>query len=397
MNTVYGQKGILTDEEIKYMELIVNSGIDDFYKALELYSFCNYAVLLKSYNYYRSINHALYIRLDHLKNLYNKFDKKGYYDSLKKQYNVNIELIGKKLLQLVEVFESFKSNEIEYIKVKKMLSICNTSKELENIYSLFLKYGKDDTRLIFAKEALDNFDFILKEYRRYENGEIYDKINYVSQNIDYFEGYKYSKFVIESFIDFDAQNNSISFLESLGIDDKIFEFCISCVEELDVDLYNKYILKKANNSFLEIKNKIRIMNDIAYGIKNGVLPNGKLFDLIEFIKMVPFKYNKDFTESIKNFIINNNYENYYIIMKYIYNNKVDEVLTKRVNISNTCKSTKHLQIDSADLDAIINYLNYYNIPINKKTISVARSRYLKGELTIEESSEKVQKQMILIP
>ena len=120
MSKKYVKNGILTSEEIRHMELIINSGVDDFYKALELYSFCNYAILLKSYNYYKLASQPLAIRLNHLKNLYNKFDNKGHYDSLKEQYNCDIESIGNKLLQLIEVFTSFKSNEIEYVKVRSV-------------------------------------------------------------------------------------------------------------------------------------------------------------------------------------------------------------------------------------------------------------------------------------
>ena len=52
---------------------------------------------------------------------------------------------------------------------------------------------------------------------------------------------------------------------------KAFDFCISTIKELDVDLYKKYQEKQQTNDKTLLLSNIEIFKDIEYGINTGYL------------------------------------------------------------------------------------------------------------------------------
>ncbi len=67
------------------------------------------------------------------------------------------------------------------------------------------------------------------------------------------------------------------------------------------------------------KNAETITN-LANGINTGILSDGTQFDLLEFIKRIPFKRSNNFTFALIDFMKRNNPDDMNTIIKYIYSN-----------------------------------------------------------------------------
>lgn len=124
----------------------------------------------------------------------------------------------------------------------------------------------------------------------------------------------------------------------------------------------------------------------------GILSDGTQFDLLEFIKRIPFKRSNNFTFALIDFMKRNNPDDMNTIIKYIYSNGLNtpsafapldfkEIYTTKTIING-------VEITNADNNIIIDYLRVNNIPLIHKTYVLARTKYLNGEIT----TEMVQKQ-----
>ena len=395
----YGMKdNILTMQDINYMLDIVNSNLSNQDKAVKLYAYCNYYSLKYNYDFIKNLNieklnekdrEKRKVLLDSLKRLifiYQNYDKKGYFALSKNPYHCTLAEIEVRLLKINEVALILNSNDNDYNKAEKLFGLFDSAESFRRTYSLFIKYGKDDSRLIFARSALNEFELLLAKFRELEQKGIIQNIKYLISIKDYLENYKYAKFVITSFISSPNSYKESEFLEELGINKDIFVYCTKLIQELDIDLYSKYLEKQeANNKMRYIKN-IETISDLAKGIKTGVLSDGTPFDLLEFIKRVPFKYAY-FVNAIDDFMKRNNPQEYEVVMSYIYNNKLYSTSAfLPLNLKNIYETRTIIDgtlITKEVNNIIIEYLKLKEVPLVNRTYLIARSKYLKGEITQE--------------
>lgn len=399
---------MLSIKEINYIYEILNSELDEKEKITKLYNICDYSNVCNSLSYCKLKNSdSREVKLlTIIKKFYEDKILKEYMQTNKKSYRCSLEEMENRLDKIIEALNIIKSNEKDYEKAYKLYNLYKSSQEFKRSYTYFIKYGEDDDRLDYAREALNNFNDIYNKYIEYENNGIMKDIEYFFRVKDYFINYNYAKFVVDYYINSENSYKEAIFLPEIGIDKKLFDFCVKTIEELDVKLYKKYLEKKElNNKIRFIRNK-KAIQEIAEGIRTGFLPNGEKFDILEFIRMIPFK-GKDFVNIIAEFMKSSNMPEFTTIMNYIYNNKlhlptafkeidIDELYSTKIIVGNRV-------LTKEDIDYIIEYLNLNNIIITNKTFTLARNKYLNAEINIKETkylnkeNKKEYKERILIP
>ena len=239
----------------------------------------------------------------------------------------------------------------------------------------------------------------LKEYE--ENGLI-DNIKFINDNSQLINNYENAKKIINHYIDDPDSYNHENFFASLSIDKEKFVFCLKTIKAFDSNLYKKYQEKKELNKKVRyVKSKETII-DLVIAIKTGSFKDGTPFDLLEFVKKVPFKYDHDFFDSITEFMKRNcTKEEYFIMTKYLYDNKFkNKKVFEPLNL-NTVYNTKTIikgrELTREDKDTIIEYLKVNSIPVISKTYYVAKFKYVDGKITKElveqEKAKKFVKQI----
>ena len=305
-----------------------------------------------------------------------------------------------------EMFSVVSSNDKEYSKADKLFNLCDSSKVLFNLYNTSLKseFEKmDNSSILDYKTKYIN---ILTLYKEYESKGIIADVRYFYLIQHYLETFKYCKFIISSYISLDEFCNFDKFLLDYGIDKDIFNYCVDNVKELDVDLYNLYISKKVENDKLFVDYTKEVMHDIYNGITTGQLLDETNFDLLEFMKRIPFYKNSTaYFHFISRFLKENNVYGSDVIIDYMK--------CKHMNISkfyflltdNVLRRTKTIvngrEVSSDDVDIIVKYLKCNNVPIVNSTYLVARDKYLNGEIDIDTLNEldymESNKARVLIP
>lgn len=211
-----------------------------------------------------------------------------------------------------------------------------------------------------------------------------------------------------------------NFLESVGINRTIFNYCTKVVEELDVDLYKKYeIVHKENiiRKYIEYKENLE---NIIIGIKTGKLIDGKNFDLVSFWKNIPFTDSKvaveefkdfktieedlelrapGYLQKIRNFVKITIPKELPTLNKFIVENKIS-VNIRKVDLEklNSYRSIVNgREITKDDNNKIINYMINNNIPLIESAYVAVRNKYLNNELNLEEKTIKRIMKKTLIP
>ena len=389
----YGyNSGLITMKDINYMFNIINSNLSEEEKAIKLHSFCNLHSLISNRDLYNTLELEQVEKLKELIRVYRNYEAKGLFKSAKNPYKCTLEEIALRLKKINSVFEIMNSEAKDYAKVEQLLSLFKSAEEFRKSYALFNKYGKKDERLSSARIALDNFDLLYAKFKEYEAKGIIDNVRYVLSIQDYLQNYKYAKFAIGHYIESSESYKESEFLSELGLDKDTFNFCVSTIEELDVDLYRQFLEKKEiNNKIRCVKNAETITN-LANGINTGILSDGTQFDLLEFTKRIPFKKSNNFTVVLIDFMKRNNPQDMNTIIRYIYGNGLNTPSAfaplDLKGIYTTKTTINGVEITNTDNDIIIDYLTVNNIPLIHKTYVLARTKYLNGEIT----AEMIQKQ-----
>lgn len=399
----FGTNGeLITMKDINYMFSIINSDLNEEEKAIKLYSFCNKCHLFNSAIIYKNLELVQGEKLKELIRIYEDYEAKGLFKSAKNPYKCTLEEIALRLNKINEVFEIINSNDKDYNKVEKLLLLFNSTEEFRKSYALFIKYGKKDERLSLAREALDNFDLLYAKFKEYETSGIVGYVRYKLRVQDYLQNYEYAKFVVKCYVDSSDSYKEREFLSELGLDIDTFNFCVSTIEELDVDLYKLYLEKKEINSKIRFVKNAETFTDLAKGINTGFLSDGTQFNLLEFIKRVPFKKSNNFFISLVDFLKRNNSQDMNIIIKYVKDNGLNRISAfvplDLKSIYQVKTTINGVEITNADNDIIIDYLKVNSIPLIYKAYVLARTKYLNGEITAEMVQEqKAQLELSKVP
>lgn len=383
------KKRILDSNEIREILNINDSNKSDEEKAKLLNDLCNINDIKNTieYNKFKEIEGKNTIKAYEI---YKSFVDKGLLFEYESKYNCDFNEMKKRLDKLIIINDALlDETKSDYQKAYVFLSCYNNIKSFKESYGLFINRGLlyckiPDERLNYASDVLLNFKNILNSIISLDEKGIIKDVKYVLKCENYNKYYNYAKFVIESYINSNTSHKKKEFLNNLGINEDIFDYCIKIIEELDLDLYNKYLAKKEENyKKIILRNQKAILN-LEEGIKTGYMPNGEKFDILLFIKKVPFKNHPYFYDHIKKFILRFIPSCYDTIINYIYQNKLQDLnhieLINENDLFNTKEIVKNHIMTKEEKEIIINYLKLRRIPIIPKTYTIARNMYFNNEL-----------------
>ena len=138
------------------------------------------------------------------------------------------------------------------------------------------------------------------------------------------------------------------------------------------------------------------------------MKNGTKFDLLEFIKKVPFKKEDSFVDGLIRFMNNTELKESKIILSYVFKNGLHNKKALAPINKKQIYENRHfingVQITNDINDIVIDYLTVNQIPVVNKTYDIAVKMYLNGEINKElveekkkEMEENKSKSVILIP
>lgn len=309
----------------------------------------------------------------------------------------------KKCIEIVE------SNDSDYEKAYQISLIYSNPGKLDSTTRELEKY-KDDEYLGSFVEKIEKLNSFYADI--YNSGKVND-IRYLMAIKDYLLSYKYSEFLISSYIESDNSYFISKFLNRYGIDKDTFEFCLDAVREVDPILYKKYEEKAIENKEIRTACVKDSLDNIIEGIKTGYLKDGSKFDLSEFFRLFPFRDNASVSELTSDIglvnklilfpsarrYLENTYPEYVApIFKYISANRLN--ITRDLNtydaylpirISEIYK-TKHIvngkEVTDSDKDNVLAYMMEKEMPMVSRAYSATLDKYLRGELTIDKEKQK---------
>ncbi len=365
----------------------------------------------------------------------------------KNSYKNNNEQLAEKLNNIKTIIGIIDSEVKDYEKAFQICKIYSSPEKFRKAYGLIKKYGMKDSTFQEYVSRIEEIYTILLDY---QDRGIIDDVNYIIRIEPYLNNYSYAKSIIEYYLSTDYKPDFV-FFEELGIDQDTFDFCLDTLRELDIELLKQFNEKRKKQKYYA---NIYTFKNIAYGIKTGKLFDGTPFDLLEFWKLVPFKYSKgikkDFDEfakiNPKIFFRSNNFfgqvENFInatmpneskIILGYMRENHIysyryvseeqfrklysgieiivnniygvptkidnpEEALSK-INDNQTDSIVGRTVFTSKDIDNVLEYMKLHKLPSLIEVFKLVQDKYIKGEINMEEEKNKKKASLkkILVP
>ena len=212
------------------------------------------------------------------------------------------------------------------------------------------------------------------------------------------------------------------FLDFLGIDYNLFDYCVFVVGELDKDLYDKYYVKRQSDKQKCFDNIIGSFREIIDGINSGKLSNDADFTILEFWKLLPMidgKYSKrlfsdfrrynsklktaaevNFIRRIEQFIITFFPNEFKIILKYLNDNNISNYSAREINESflEMNYSINGRFITPKIHDLIIKYIDMNNLPLIRDVYIEVFKLYLDGKIDLENVKDwEIKQKVVLLP
>ena len=399
INLESNETNILSVESINYIYNMLNSNISESEKILRLRSACKRLNIIADSLIYYHIKLKDTETVIKLLSIYKYFENKIYKVYFIKKgdiYKCTSEQIKERIVKINILNDIMNSNMSDYNKVEKFLELFNSVEEFRKSYSLFHKYGLENDKLKLGIDAIKCYKSIYAKLKEYEEQGIVSKVKYVMNKYGYYQNYEYARFIVNGYINYKDSQNLTKFLNKYGINKDIFDYCVKTIEELDIDLYKMYMEKKATDMEKRCFNNKITIHKLAIGIRTGKLPNGSEFNMLEFIKRIPFKRSERFLFTINDFMIRNNPEDRNIMVNYILQNQMQKPgYFKELNFSeiyNGVTTINGERFTNKDIKLILEYMRLNEIPFLKKTYALIKAKYLNGEITAE-SIRKQKKEL----
>ena len=358
--------------------------------------------IINLYNFLKQ-NNEIGEKKENLEKFYQKYN--GYYSEQQtvnkiiyyKKMIINdpkVNLIKKERLnynRLTKIIKYYNSNLSTYEKIEKIIAIYPTANDLwESYYDLIIPLRKSQ----FIKDINKVYMFLVKNKDAVEFVSYYSNI--VKKNLNY----DYAKYIMVLYIKEGKKTSLNNFLYNIGIDTKTFEYCVDTICEFDFDLYKKYINIKDKYFKLDINRRKQIISDLASKLSSSFDKGKCIYSKSDFLKEISFTEDKNFLNSLLNFVKRNNPECYDVIYDYVNINKfykkdlfkpinVDELLSSSLVVNNT-EITKEMKLK------VLTYIQDNNYPMIKVVFSEMINKYLNNELEIEEIKE-IKKRKYIIP
>ncbi len=321
----------------------------------------------------------------------------------KTKYKISEEELQTRIDKLKKLDELFKNCDNPYIRFDKMQKLFKNPGIMHKTYTLLIRYGKDDPKLDEIRPLLNRFSIYYNEFRKSFKNDIHDTVTSAYQEELDKDKISYAKFIIEEYIKSESSFKLNEFLEKYGLDSESFLYLTNIIKSNDIALYYEYIIKRSENDKAINAIYTNIIDDLNYAILNGEFVYGNKFDLLEFIKEIPFKEDKDFIISIDDFMSIHNKLVKENILKYIRYNNLDKADSFKIYSPEDLLKAKIIvggvTLNQDEIKSIISYLDYRNIPLYKSAFGIASRMYLNNEITLDNVFNRVKKsqQPIIIP
>ena len=399
-------EGILSriDEVYDFIKDLNNSPED---RAEKIFYFASYKELTRLFNAREQFPLEALGKIVTLYYTWGDCEKKHLFGGLRSRYHCGDGELSLRLDNLNDLYALYKSGATDYQLAYRMHELFKDSNNFKKVFSLIIKYGKDDPKIDKGREALQHFEMFYQLFCQYEQNGIFNTVVYLKSLEKDIKAYPYAKFVIETYLNMPDSYRTAFFLELLSIDSDTFEFCANVVKEIDGKLYDKFTSKREMNASTRYNNNLITLKLLAKGIKTGVI-EGQPFNVLEFIKRVPFKGEHNFHENLYYFLGKCLKEELYTIKNYIYENRLlGDKLFHALDVNELYSMRSVVdgyEITEEDNACIIGYLIKKGYPLYAKTYFYARDMYLKGMIpktTKEElktmQEEIAKKKILLIP
>ena len=384
-------------------ELNETDSVDD--KILKVYKLCTSPEFINSLcyvdTYDKNEQNIIKCLADKFSYYHAKAKKLSFFKDKPPFFRLEIDVFAERLRKINDAYAAVKSNESDHMKAFKLVSLFPEARLIKSsFYYILLDIDRPSVQV--AREALENLDLIYDTYVDYENRGIMNLPRYVSKTISYHENYRFAEFVIENYIAEidDGTYKEKTFYSRYGLDKETFRFCVDTIEELNPKLYKEY--KEKGKQIVKIMcfRNLQTFRNLNRGITSGFLEDGTEFNILEFIKRVPFKYDRDFIGHLTSFLKNNASDLYASIMNYMYSNKLTNPKSyKPIYVKEEIDSKQRIngrQIDEEIIRDVIDYLNVSDVIVIRCTYDYVMKKYLSGDITkemIDEMREKKKEEM----
>ena len=316
------------------------------------------------------------------------------------EYEVEVNSTNRpKYIKELKLAEALKIYNSDMISLRKIYALTRLYRDGDALRSSFSKLRKfyDDKFIKGYLEKIDNLANYLDEAK--EKGLI-DKAKFLIENEDYFENYDYAKEYIEKY----RKSNKIftdDFLKDAGLSKSEFAYLRDIACELD-DHLCILLKEKDGENLRERKYRTRRNFNLIYeGITTGKTQDGRDFDELEFMELLPFRNLKNLEELIKDYGCrnDNNFDRKTnrllqavvpdkagVIFKYLIQHNLlpkTETYISEKEIRETKYILNNKEVTDEQKDTIIRYMNARELPFFQKTFILVRDEVLKGKIVFE--------------
>lgn len=339
----------------------------------------------------------------------------------RKLTGIEYRKIKEKLDSLKMVVDIIDSNEDDFNKAFKIYKIYCSADKFRKTYRTV-----DDNDIIdpIYKDYMDRMAETYSVLANYEENNIANNAKYIISIEKYLDNYEMAKKVIEAFIEDDKSYNINAFFNRMGITKEEFNFCVEAIKILDLGLFNLYEEKLKNEDVKKYYANIEAFRNIAHGIKTGYLLDGRVYDILDFWRLVPFiiphneehktklefdnykkinpkiYYSCKFLTKIDYFTRATSLEDNKVIMKYVHDNKLYDynyfwdgtirkahigmtISYKTVNPKNKKDITvRQKTLTEEDLNNILEYIKVNELPNIMQVFKIVLKRYVFDELDL---------------
>lgn len=287
-------------------------------------------------------------------------------------------LIEADLKRLYKAYEIYVSGKSEYSKVFEITNIYSSAKDIYQDY-IELTPLLMNIDYNFFEKLLEIEDLLKKYETNKEMKKVSDDHRIVGLSCN--ENYEYSKFLINEYIN-DPEINNVKFCKKYGIVEGVLDYCADVLNEVDVDLYNKYITKKLNNEKLFKEKTIeqfnRVYEGITYGFYLDEEGNEAIFDELSLLTLLPVENLKNFYIDLKRLgkSLNIDKDVMDVIGKYIVSNGLAQL-----DVQEDIKSVKEvvsvgdIPISAAERNIVFSYMVTRKIPCNSSNFMICLKKF----------------------
>lgn len=308
----------------------------------------------------------------------------------RKYKNNKIQLI-EKLTKLQKLINILDSDLKDYKKIMEMYKIYKSSEKFRSSYQLIYNFGKEDPMFM---GYIERFNDIYSFYKKNEENGVLENVIYIISIEQYIDNYLKAEQIINFYINDSDSYKFYDFLFSLHITDKDFNFFTEVIKVLNPILYKKYEEKKELNEKLSFLTNKKNIEDLSIGIEKGFLEDGTTFTLLEFIKRIPFRENKNFLNILADFMRKNTPNEFKNIMRYIYSNKLNNKTFNKpldINYLYSCETIyKGKLLTKEDKNTILDYMAVNKIPLITRAYLLVREQYVDGLLNLNETNKLIK-------